>query len=380
LYSTYAYEFFSSKQTTSTVRHSGNFTLNHKLYQNLSTEFRAGAAIEDFEVGTEDRYNTNLSFDYNKNIFWGGRLSAGLGGGFRLTDREATGGPVEVTDEPHTVDITRTFTLNVRFIQVDTIVITDITGSIVFAEGSDYVVTAISQSTTQIDTVAGGLINVGDTVLVSYQHAVLPTQKFYAIPYNYDINLDFGWIALFHSDYVENEEPLSGTSREFLFDQRQRTTGIELRLVRRAFGVILRAEKRFTISGDVEADSDVLTQSLSYTFTPRLSATLSASQSFVDTRDRAGIAADRFVDVYSADAALNWRPSRGLSIRPFVGGWFREDKGVADENFFSAGVDGRWRIGKFDMNLRINHDQRSGSQISPRQDNRIILNVIRRSM
>ncbi|MFQ5693322.1 MAG: hypothetical protein ACE5IM_09805, partial [Nitrospinota bacterium] len=110
LYSTYSQEFFTSQQATDTVRHTGIFTLNHDLYRNLFTEFRLRGTAEDFEIGTQDEYETNLNLDYKKEIFWGGQLSAGLGGGYRLTDRKATGGLLQVIDESHSVDINRTVT------------------------------------------------------------------------------------------------------------------------------------------------------------------------------------------------------------------------------------------------------------------------------
>jgi hypothetical protein len=76
LASTAAYGFFSSSaRGVESTTHSGNFSLAHQLYRNLTTTLDLSGRFRDSDLGQEEQYNGGLNLRYRKGIFWDGQLS-----------------------------------------------------------------------------------------------------------------------------------------------------------------------------------------------------------------------------------------------------------------------------------------------------------------
>ncbi len=371
LYSTWDYRYASLNQDSDNISHTADATLNHELFGNLTSRAGLGVSFRDFDAGAEDDYRSALDFGYRKKVFGDADLSAGLGGGYRLTKREAEGALRETVNESHTVGATRLTTLDQRFIDSASIAVGNAAGTVVFTLGSDYEILPSSGGVTQIRILAGGLINVGDTILVDYLFALQPTADFSTTSLRYRLGIDFGWIEIFHRYSEDGERLLSGNDDSFLRDRRRISTGVKLRWIRSATTATAGFERRFTKSGDFETESDIFSQSVTHTLARNAALSFSANETFL-TSDR------RKTELFSADLSLRWLPRPRLSVRPFAGAWMRNEEAGDEERFLNAGLEIDWRFRRFRLSLRYTHDRRSGTG-AEREEDRLMLTLTRRS-
>ncbi len=127
--------------TSDTVAGTAGF--NHQLYLSLLTSFNLFYNSTEFSSGSRSTFQGGtLSFDYTRNNPWGQLSSEYL---IRMTNAERTGltGAFFVIGESHTADIFDFFTLDERNIDVSSIVVTDSTGTEVYTEGDDYIITVV---------------------------------------------------------------------------------------------------------------------------------------------------------------------------------------------------------------------------------------------
>ncbi len=372
LSTSYAYSFSAFSQDQDTVEHVGDFTLTHNLYRNLTTTLQTEVRASDFDVSTEDEYRGRLDFDYRKKIIWGGRLTAGLGGGYGVTDRVSSGGLSEVVDEAHGVDSSRLVLLARRFVETSTIVVTDAAGAFVFSEGTDYTIIPAGNNLTQLSIIAGGMINVGDTILVSYKFQALPSAKFSTIPYQAHAALDFDWISVFARVSGEEEALLDGTDEQAVTDRLNGSVGVELRWNPRPdVSATFAVERRTLISGEFNSSSINFSQSLFYRLNARTALNLTANQDLISSDGQR-------TDFFSTDLGLRWRPWNRLTVTPHIGAWMRDEKGVSEERFLTGGVDVEYSIGLVSLRLSYTHERRSGT-ITDRDEDRIMLTIVRKS-
>ena len=374
LYSTYAYRFQELDQDLAdTTLHTGDFGLTHQLFKNLTTTLSLSGSHQDAdEVGTEDRYASGLDLTYTKNVFWDGNITANAGGGYNVTDRDTEDGILQVNNESQVVPPTGVVTLDNQFIDINTIVVTDSTDTQVFAEGVDYDVQSASNNLTQLIILPGGQINVGDTILVDYQFEVQPSVKFYGIPFRAGLRFDFGWISLFVRVDGEEQNVISGEDQSVVSDRRTSRAGLELRWSDSATRADFRGQRVFIKSGGFNSDEFSFNETLTHRISRQASLSLNANQSFFDSND------DVQVDVYTADLYLNWLPLPNLTLRPHVGGFYRNDKDGTDEQFINSGLDLSWFWRKLKVDLRYNHDFRSGSSVSDTHQDRVLFTLTRR--
>jgi len=381
LASTAAYGlFWSSVQGVDTTTNSGNWALNHQLYRNLNTTLDVTARVRDSDLSTQEDYSGGMNLAYRKRIPWGGTFSAGLGGDYRITDRDSEGGlnSVGLPGERHVVDATLRFFLNQRFVVQSTIVVYATTcapsGCLL---NQDYRVLSVGGEFTEIEILLGGPgnLNVGDTVDVTYDYEVLPSQKFSTTSLEYNAGLNFGWISIYHRGSASNQKRISGAADGGLTDRRQSTTGMNLKWNRPDFSARLGAEWRYLDNGSFDTMSLNITQTLSYSASRRMSLNFSANEVFSETDGRDS-------DVYSADLSASWRPWGALSLTPHVGAWLQRNEetgigGTQEERFITAGLDLHWSWRAIELDLRYSHNHREGAAATT-DDDRVALNVSRR--
>lgn len=380
LSTSYLYRFQAVEVETESTSHAGIFGLRHQLYQNLGTDLTIQVSHDDFSNGSEREYRPRLDFSYQKKIFWGGRFSADLGGGYGLVDRQSAGGLLDVRQESQSVDSSLLVLLVQRFIDPATIVATDATGAIPLTEGTDYELIPVADNRTQLRILSSSplfpaVIGPGNTILVSYEYEDLPSVKFSVIPFRYGANLDFGWIRLYHRTSGEDQNLISGDDESALTETKQSATGVEFKWSPGAGEATVGAEKRFFRSGDLETDTIAFTQSAFYPVLPSARLSFTATENFIETDITD-------TDLYTADLSLDWRPLRKLTITPRVGVWIREETREAgqltEERFLTGSLDVEWSFYKVDVRARYTHDQRRGT-ITPRDEDRLVLTVVRRS-
>jgi hypothetical protein len=164
--------------------------LRHQLFESLLTN--ADVGVSRFELKdtdfTSDEIFGGVDFDYTKAVPLG-ELNAGLA--MRLSRREDSeqGAPVQVIDQARTFSNGRIVFTRRNFLPA-TLVITDLSGLILYVEGIDYNVTVIGD-VVEIGRILGGAIAPGETVLLDYQIGPDPantTDTFtYGVNARYDI-------------------------------------------------------------------------------------------------------------------------------------------------------------------------------------------------
>jgi hypothetical protein len=148
--------------------------LSHLLYENLTTTVSAGANLNDTTAGRENIYDGNLELFYQRRIPWG-NINLRTAFDYRLTDREGFDEDIiQVNNEAHVLETGEVTLLDNQNVFLDSIVVTDETGTIRYIENVDYTVEEVD-SFTRISRTLVGDIGDGQTVLVDYRYLSDPT-------------------------------------------------------------------------------------------------------------------------------------------------------------------------------------------------------------
>ena len=364
LFTTYRYGYEATRQTTDSETHRGAFELNHRLYSNLTTALSLRGSRTNADTYEDKDYDGNLDFYYFRKLPSGVRVSANLGGGYRVSER--VGGRLDYTESP-TVPITGIVLLTQRYIVWSTIVVTA-PGCIPCLVGTDYFIEDAGGDFTQLRIPAGSRIAVGDIITVDYGYEP-PSAEFYGIPYRIGARVDFGWVALYHSTSGENQTLVSGPDPNAVTDRRVDSTGIELNWADTQTQATASASRLYTWTEARETTEYVLGQTVNHTLAPRATLTLRLTESFLkDGSD---------VDAYSGDLAISWVPMPGLFISPHVSAFHRAVDPGGTEDYLRAGVDARWNWRLLAFDMRYDHtirDNDSGNLV----EDRLMVNATRK--
>ncbi len=200
--------------------------LEHHLYENLTTSLDVDARNEDTSNGEIDVYETDLDFRYVRRIP-GGRIRFFNGYGYRLEDNSLRSDTGTRSNEAHTLIGTIPSFLDALNIDVDSIVVTDNTETIVYIENLDYVITVQGNSVGIARTLLGGIAN-GQQVLVDYTFTPQAPFKTGRTSIRFGASLDL-WrsLQLYYNIQRVKERLLSGTRPEDLTDDTINIVGSE---------------------------------------------------------------------------------------------------------------------------------------------------------
>lgn len=376
-YSLSNYAYSSITQDITTNKHSGEFQFVHQLYGNLITTARVLGSSQVSENLDETLWRTGLGVQYQKqDLLFGGNLSVGLEIAYQETDRDSSFGLEEVIDEPYIVPLDGRIILNRRFIINATIIVTSADGTLVYEEGFDYFATALTDDLTQLQTIPGGRISVGDTILVSYKAQTLPSQEFSTNFRQYNLGFNLGWMNFSHYNRVSDDKLLSGFGESFLNDTRDSATLIDFRWRFGEVDTFLGAERRFTKFAEFETTAYTFRQYLTWEGFYDMLWNLSAVESFTETDSLQ-------TDLYTLELSTNWQSRMNLEIRPVLGVWKRIDTGdnistgQRDDTFITAGFTLRWRYRKVNLILGYRHERRTTNERRS-NENRLSFNLRRR--
>ncbi len=263
-------EDFFSRTITGTGR------LSHQLYENLTTRLLLDARREDFSDGEIENYEGDLDFRYRRRIPWG---SIGLTNGYRASLEDNNFDAREVRDESLVLTGTSLAFLNNDNVDVASIVVTDLTGLTIYAEGIDYLVTQIGDSVAISRVGVGSSIPDGATVLVDYRFAAQAPYKFYNTTVRAGAKLELWDMVKLTYNFSRSEDHLiSGTRPNTLADDTIHRGTAELRW--RWTTTKAEYEDRNTTRNALSRWT--LTEILSFRPSPTLSFALSASYSETD--------------------------------------------------------------------------------------------------
>ncbi len=147
---------------------SGQFSLNHKLYQSLTTniELNSSSTVSSEQKTTVER--AQLSENYTKRVGKEGIFSLNASAFAETFDINPRDDTIEVNDEALVLNGTVTVALAQIDVLLSSIRVTDSRGITQYVEGTDYAVSTIG-NTVFIARLFLGTIPDGDTVLVTYR-------------------------------------------------------------------------------------------------------------------------------------------------------------------------------------------------------------------
>ena len=203
--------------------------LQHLLYENLTTRISTGANLNDFTGGKENTYDNKIDLLYQRNIPWG-ILSLTSGWNYRYTTREGGETLIPVIDEPQALTTGEVTLLDNENVDLDSIVVTDITGTIAYIENVDYRIERNNSFVSISRTTVGAIAN-GQTVLVDYRF--LRDPAFDDAVFNQAYNIQFyllNALTLSYGYQHADQNIVSGTPPENTIDDTTQTAEIRLNL------------------------------------------------------------------------------------------------------------------------------------------------------
>jgi hypothetical protein len=159
---------FPDSGAVSTLAHSEEAGIHHLLFENLTTTASVHNNSIDSDVFNQEEFGGDLDFIYVRQIPVGS-VRANLGFGLKKDSIDSTGGLVPVINEPHIMIDAQPVNLNNVGVDVDSIVVTDLSGTFIYEEGIDYEV-LVEGTITRIVRLLTGQILDGQEVLVDYQY------------------------------------------------------------------------------------------------------------------------------------------------------------------------------------------------------------------
>jgi hypothetical protein len=203
--------------------------LQHLLYENLTTTVATGFNRNDFTGGEQNTYDGDLNFLYQRRIPWG-VLNLRSGWNYRYTTREGNEVEVPVINEPHVLTTGDVTLLDNENVDLDSIVVTDSTGTIPYIENVDYTIEEVGSFTRISRTTTGAIVN-GQTVLVDYSYLSDPAYDDTVFNQAYGIQF-YLWNALTLSYGYQhaNQDIVSGTPPESSADSTTQAAEIRLNL------------------------------------------------------------------------------------------------------------------------------------------------------
>lgn len=171
-YNYYRMEDLSQTLNNNRIRGS----LKHQLYESLTSEVFADYSKTIQTVYTEDDFRTGVEFRYTKKIPIG-QLNIGYRFFRQYNSTESEQSIINIVYEEHSLsDLEGTY-LNKPYVGAGSIVVRDITGTIIYLEGLDYLVNSVNDYTL-IFRIPGGQIVENQQVSVSYS-AIQPGSNHY---------------------------------------------------------------------------------------------------------------------------------------------------------------------------------------------------------
>ncbi|MFG0251584.1 MAG: hypothetical protein ACF8NJ_01770 [Phycisphaerales bacterium JB038] len=165
--------------------------LRHQLFESLLTNADIGASrleVTDTDFTSEERFGS-VSFDYTKKVPLG-EFNSGLT--MRLSRQEDSeqGTDVQVLDQARSFDNSDRILFNRRNFIANSLVLTDLSGLIIYTAGLDYDVT-VTGDLVEIRRILGGLIAPNQTVLLDYRIGPEPANTTDTVVYGVNARYDF---------------------------------------------------------------------------------------------------------------------------------------------------------------------------------------------
>jgi hypothetical protein len=208
------------------------FSIRHELYESLTSQGEVFGRLRDGSIGSWKEFGAWIREGYAKRLGGWGRLNIYVSPQMSKIYNRPEADSVDVVDENHVMRLDQPVTLRQTGVVQETIVVTNVTGSIEYEEGLDYIVISLGEGfETQLELESTGAIVDGQTVLVSYTFEPVGRSDILDTSLNVHASL---WILehlLLFGGYELNDQKLvSGDERSSRTNPYDRAVvGLELR-------------------------------------------------------------------------------------------------------------------------------------------------------
>jgi hypothetical protein len=153
--------------TFETKENSHNALLTHHLGDYLTTNLGAGVSYYSYVGGDMDQYRSDLAVRYYRPIPWG-NIELFTRYDYEKSNRGGTGRVIPI-EERHVLTTGEETVLRETDIAVESIVVTDLTGTVVYAENIDYMIFEMGPDVRISRSLLGAIAD-GQEVSIRYNH------------------------------------------------------------------------------------------------------------------------------------------------------------------------------------------------------------------
>ncbi len=302
---TLAYDRSWQDSGAASDRYAGRARWNHLLYENLFTNLAFSSGLNNNQGSRDSWFNSNLGINYTRRIPYGS-ISLSANWNDIVTHRERSGGQfAAVNNERHILGLTREVLLNNPGIAINTIVVTNGRGNIVYLENIDYRLDLVGDYI-RISPLPFGAIENGQEVVVRYSYRIDPSFDDNSLSQGYTAStVLFQYLELLYSYNHTTQTILSGTPPDNLADYTMQRARIRWNMRWSDTYLSLADSNSGDQSGFRRWDANQL-----FTFSPWKRIFLNLSASYGETEYDNGNHTENF----RAFGRLTWRMYRWASL------------------------------------------------------------------
>jgi hypothetical protein len=227
------YESYELGDRKRRERQAFDFQLNHLLYENLTTAFRADTSKNHNESGQESFYSTGLDFNYTRKIP-GGSINAIMSHAYMVVDKQPNLNSIliEVRDEVKLLSGNTIIFLSNKNVEITSIKVIEkkadgLRGQ-TYIESTDYIITVIGDSTGISRKASTTIIPDGAGVFIDYSYINEPPFDYAVYDRAYGITFNLWNSMKVNYRHVEsNQGFLRGVKPETLRSYVSRTLGLD---------------------------------------------------------------------------------------------------------------------------------------------------------
>ncbi len=344
---------------------SWNYSFSTALGHHFSAGVAAGHAVGHFQSARDVSSNLTPRVGFDLVAPARVRLQGDIAAGVEW--RRFTGGglvTIQVSDEAHSVDQTRSFFLSQLDADNTSVLVRASGTGVVYAEGTDYVLTPIGREL-RVDLPPGSRILEGDRLLVTYRYSAPGDTDQRAFDLNYHLAASRGPVRIDHSRSLrEDGDPTVAVNRGVSNFDEVRTRLLVHTMVRGARldleGTSESRERGGVTRTELGAGAD-----LGVNPSPRVASALGLHW----TRSRA--AGDE-ARALSARATTSWVPRGTLQLHASLETLLWSQTRIPDDRFFGASLDVVWyvfaleAVGRYEYSRRTGPLELNGHRVSTR--------------
>ncbi|MCF8222566.1 MAG: hypothetical protein K9J25_05415 [Bacteroidales bacterium] len=161
--------------------------IDHKLYESLRTTLNIEYTTSNHDLYNENNLRTGASITYTKKI-GKQRLNISYNYFRHYLDMTSESTNIIIRDEEHTVSDAEILILDKPYAEPSSVVIKDITGTIIYQEGTDYLISVIDNYI-EVQRIPGGLIANNQRILVDYTALQPGSYSFNSVNNNLSVSI-----------------------------------------------------------------------------------------------------------------------------------------------------------------------------------------------